>query len=462
MGRQPLSVTQSVLDDEASAARGRSFWFLVLESARPSAGSARWALSELDELRLGRGPERAATPQSDRAARQLRVSAPDPRMSTTHARLARLGGHWILQDSGSKNGTRVNGAEVERHTLAPGDVVETGGTFWAYLEDPIANPSEDYDSGSLPAPAPGLGSLIPSLARQFERLLAVARSDVSLLVQGATGTGKELVARAVHETSARSGRFVAVNCGALPHTLVEAELFGHRRGAFSGATEDRPGWVRSADHGTLLLDEVGDLPLASQAALLRVLQEREVVPVGGTQPIRVDVRIIAATHRNLEQMVEEGRFRADLLARLRGFALEIPPLAARRAELGHLIAALCRRLAPDRAARLELSQAAARTLVEHEWPLNVRELEQALAAALALVTPPAHRIELEHLPESIRARPPARPKPPAELSAEDLALKERVAALLAEHDGNLSAVARALGKDRKQVRRWIARFRLRT
>jgi sigma-54 dependent transcriptional regulator, acetoin dehydrogenase operon transcriptional activator AcoR len=446
--------TESVLEESGGPGRGLPYWFLLLESARPSSGSARWSLSEIDDLRVGRGTARAAERRMTGGVRELLLSAADTTMSSAHVRVSRLGGRWVLQEAGSKNGTRVNGIPVERRVLASGDVVETGGVFWAYFEDPVA--AGDADGADTRA---GLASLIPSLARDLERLDAVACSSVPVLVRGATGTGKELVARAVHDASGRSGRFVAVNCGALPETLVESELFGHRRGAFSRATEDRPGWVKSADRGTLLLDEVGDLPLASQAALLRVLQEREVVAVGTTRPVRVDVRVIAATHRDLEAMAAEGeaRFRSDLLARLRGFTIELPPLAARRAELGALFAALLRRHAPDR--NIELTPAAARALVLHSFPLNVRELEQALAAALALAR--AGRIELEHLPPGLHPGAVSRANPAAaELSEADRELKQTIADLLAEHAGNLSAVARVLGKDRKQVRRWIQRFGL--
>ena len=153
-----------------------------------------------------------------------------------------------------------------------------------------------------------------------------ARSQVPVLVSGETGTGKELIASAIHQLSGRPGPFVAVNCGAIAPNLVESELFGYRKGAFSGALEDRPGLVRSSEHGTLLLDEIGDLPLAAQAALLRVLQESEVLPVGGTRPVKVDLRVVAATHRDLGALAAQDRFRRDLLARLDGARIMLPAL----------------------------------------------------------------------------------------------------------------------------------------
>ncbi|GMV19782.1 MAG: hypothetical protein AMXMBFR56_80060 [Polyangiaceae bacterium] len=449
MGREPLkpSVTESLLEGANASKRGTPWLFLVLESARPSAGSARFTLDGLDEVRMGRGVTRAAKRADTAGVRSLELSVSDSRMSSSHASLSRLGGTWVLRDSKSKNGTRVNGALIERHSLASGDCFETGGTFWCYLED--AAPAGDESE-----------SLIPSLAYELSRLVSVARSDVPVLAQGPSGSGKELVARRIHAESSRGGRFVAVNCGALPANLIESELFGHKKGAFSGATEDRAGFIKSADRGTLLLDEIGDLPLAAQAALLRVLQEREVVPVGSTQPQRVDVRVVAATHRDLDAMVADGRFRADLLARLRGFSFELPALCARRAEIGTLIQALLERLAPARASSMELSVDAARALVRYGWPLNVRELELVLAAALALSA--GNHIGLEHLPEDVRAAASlVTLRAPAPISDQDADLKRRLEALLQEHGGSVSAVARAMGKERKQIRRWIARFGLR-
>src|SRR5262249_27731601 len=174
------------------------------------------------------------------------------------------------------------------------------------------------------------------------------RTPLSVLLFGETGTGKEVLAGAIHRTSARTGAFVAANCGALPAALVESQLFGHVRGAFTGAVRDGPGFVRAADRGTLFLDEIGDLAPPAQAALLRVLEEYEVVPVGTTRAVHVDVRVIAATHRPLDQMAERGEFRQDLYARLAGFVQRIPPLRERREDLGLLVGGVLGRNPPRR------------------------------------------------------------------------------------------------------------------
>jgi transcriptional regulator with GAF, ATPase, and Fis domain len=281
------------------------------------------------------------------------------------------------------------------------------------------------------------------------------------MLQGETGTGKELAARALHTWSGRGGPFVAVNCGALPEQLAESELFGVRRGAFTGAVEDRPGLVRSSSGGTLLLDEVGELPSLLQVKLLRVLQENEVQPVGAAQPVRVDLRVVTATHRDLAALVEEGGFRRDLFARLTGLEVEIPPLRDRRVDLGLLIPALLRRAGAP--AAVHFSREAGRALFHWSWPHNVRELEKALALAVALAGD--GRIELSHLPEVVRTAPEPRPDPMAghavrPLSEADVTRRTELIEQLRAHHGNVSAVAREMGVARMQIQRWCRRFHL--
>lgn len=443
------TISSSGDDDEGGLPR-RPHLFLVLEGRRPLAPPLRLSLAAVDEVVFGRGAERRV----ERDGRRAVVRVDDAWMSSTHARLTRVLRRWVLEDVGSKNGSTVNGEPVTRASLDDGDLIELGQTFFLLRGSlPVAPADPELcDASALRAEAPGLLTLIPELCREHQRLAAIARAGVPVLLTGETGAGKEVIARAIHAISGRPGDFVAVNCGALPATLVEGELFGHRKGAFSGATEDRPGLVRAADRGTLLLDEIGDLPPSAQAALLRVLQEREVLPVGGTRPIAVDLRVVAATHRPLEKMVEEGRFRADLHARLCGYRMTLWPLRARREDLGLLVGSLLSRVGAPSA---RLSARAARALLRYPYPGNVRELERALEAAVALSG--GGVIQVEHLPEAIRRALEA----PADAdAAEEQARKEQLAALLREHGGNVTAVAKAMGKARMQIQRWLKRYGL--
>jgi transcriptional regulator with GAF, ATPase, and Fis domain len=259
----------------------------------------------------------------------------------------------------------------------------------------------------------GTGELIgdsPALRKLAEQVQLVGPTDASVLVTGESGTGKELVARAIHACSARRARaLIKVNCGALPESLFESEFFGHVRGAFTGAHKDKLGRFELADGGTLLLDEVGELPLAQQAKLLRVLQEREFERVGDTRTRKVDVRIVAATNRDLKHEVEAGRFRQDLFYRLSVFPIEVPPLRARRQD----VPALAAHFARQSARRLNrpaprISAAMLARLCAHDWPGNVRELQNAVERALILARGGALSFDLG----PAREAPPAQPAPP--------------------------------------------------
>jgi transcriptional regulator with GAF, ATPase, and Fis domain len=304
-----------------------------------------------------------------------------------------------------------------------------------------------------------LGTLLPALGERYAQLARVAPTRIPVLLTGETGTGKEVVASALHRLSGRTGSFVAVNCGALARNLVESELFGYKKGAFSGALEDRPGLVRSADGGTLFLDEFAELPPEARTTLLRVLQESEVLPVGGTRALPVDLRLVVATHRNLDAMVAAGEFRADLLARVGGYRLPLPALRDRREDLGSLIGDLLRRNAPRRTG-VSLTPDAARALLSYDWPLNVRELDKALNTALALSG--EGPIELAHLPEAVQRgpAPAAVAAPVAPLSPKEQAQKEQLVEALRANKGNVTATANALGEHRTQVHRWVKRFGL--
>jgi len=438
-----------------------TYLVVAVECDRPTAGGARYSLEGIDCVTIGRGEERKASRRQERDASILDLVVPGPAMSTVHARLVRTGAAWEVEDAGSTNGTFVNGARILRAPVDGRDVIAAGRTLFLLAPSRMTalGAPEDVDSRGATEVAGHL-TLDPELATQLEALSRLARSAIPILVRGDTGTGKELLARGVHEGSSRVGPFIAVNCGAIPAGLVESHLFGHVKGAFSGAVRDEPGLFRAADGGTLFLDEIGDLPPASQAALLRALQEREVVPVGATTPVPVDLRVVAATHQPLEGMVERGVFRRDLLARLAGFTLELPPLRARRMDLGVVVASLLRRLAGERADAVRLSPGAAGALLRYDWPLNTRELEQCLARALVLSD--HAQIDRTHLPSSVTtpSEPPpdAGAAPAAKLSERDARLRRELLAQLANHSGNLSAVASAMGKARMQVHRWCKRL----
>jgi len=252
----------------------------------------------------------------------------------------------------------------------------------------------------------------PAMKRVFRIVERVALTDTSILVRGETGAGKELVAAALHDLSPRkAGPFRAINCAAVPAALLESELFGHVRGAFTGAVRDNPGHFRQADKGTLFLDEVAELPLELQAKLLRVLESRAVLPVGGREPIPIDVRIVAATHRALRREVEAGRFRADLMYRLRVIPIFLPPLRSRGEDVVLLAERFIDEMSP-RAARkiLRIAPSAKDALLRYDWPGNVRELRNALEYAFAIGEGPV-LVEADLPPELIDPTQAGEPPP---------------------------------------------------
>jgi DNA-binding NtrC family response regulator len=418
----------------------RDEWMLAvaLDCQRLDVRPTRHPLAGITCVEIGRGEQREVRCDGS----LLRIDLDDRAASQVHLRIERSDDGWIAGDPGSKNGTRVNGALFHHGALHSGDVIECGGTFFVLRRDtgPVVDHAPDHDAEIATR------TLSPSLERELAPLTKIARSRVPVLVRGETGTGKEVIAAAVHEWSQRTGQLITVNCAAIPPTLLESELFGSRRGAFSGA-EDRPGLIRNADHGTLFLDEVAELPLTSQAALLRFLQEGEVTALGAGKPIVVNVRVVAATNRTVEDLVGNGSFRRDLYARLRGYEVRLPPLRNRIEDLGLLVAALVARHAPGGPPR-RLSRAAARALFLHRWPFNVRELEQALHTAIAIGGAPEIKLA------DLRLDAPSAGAPLAE---EVSTIRDQLIALLDQHEGNVSAVARALATSRSQIHRLLAR-----
>jgi two-component system, NtrC family, response regulator AtoC len=291
-------------------------------------------------------------------------------------------------------------------------------------------------------------------------LLRAAVADSPVLLLGESGTGKEILARLLHRKSPRSGEaFVAVNCSAIPDTLLESQLFGHRRGSFTDAREDRRGLFQEAEGGTVFLDEIGDMPPSLQAKILRVLQEKEIHPLGAPAPIPVNARVVAATHRDLEACVREGRFRQDLYYRLNVIAVRIPPLRERVEDIlplaVHFLEKHGRRLGRSSCA---LSPEAADRLRSYAWPGNVRELENALERALVLGRDDV--IWLQDLPESLRTPPPAGSPPGAARPMAEVE-REHILRTLGSVRWNKTAAARLLGMDRKTLYRKLEAYGIR-
>jgi PAS domain S-box-containing protein len=306
-----------------------------------------------------------------------------------------------------------------------------------------------------------LGDIIsksPAMQKIFGLLPDVARSDSTILIEGQSGTGKELIARALHSLSRRAqGPFVAVNCGALPDTLLESELFGHTAGAFTDARKDRLGRFALAEGGTLFLDEIGDISPALQVRLLRVLEERSFMPLGSSKSVKANVRIIAATNQNLARLVDEGAFRLDLYYRINVVKLSLPRLAERKEDIPLLVEHFIDRFNRLQGRKIQgMSHATLAIFMRHEWPGNIRELENAIEHAFILC--PAGLIQPQHLPEHLR--PEHHPGPPLSgLTLEEME-KRAVWEALERNGWRTMATARELGIDKNTLRRKIKRFGL--
>jgi DNA-binding NtrC family response regulator len=300
--------------------------------------------------------------------------------SSRHARIERKNGGFVLRDLHSRNGTFVNGARVTEVFLTPNDRIRIGETVYVFSEA----------ISDLPA----LTSKNPAWNEQLKRLPAFAATDFAVLISGPSGTGKDVLARAIHQQSNRkSGEFVGINCSALSEHLIESELFGHVKGSFTGATHDRKGAFETARGGTLFLDEIGDLPLSLQPKLLRAIENNEIRPVGSDRAIQTDVRIIAATHKNLPGQVAAARFREDLYYRLNVCQIRTPALKDRMEDFDGLIYQFAKQL------RVRFSFHAIERLKEHNWTGNIRELKNVVARAAAYM--PGKHIQPEDIPALI-------------------------------------------------------------
>lgn len=409
------------------------------------------------------------------------VRIDDPSVSRQHAVL-RVNQSIEIEDLGGANGTFVRHAEQRgsgnetlhvdvrqlvgrKASLAVGDCLLFGTAFAVLRHSAeIEVPSLGSASTQSPGSPPGVVLRDPAMQRLYAEAARVARSSINVLILGETGVGKEVLARAIHAHSARSkGPFMAINCAALAESLLESELFGSEKGAFTGALA-RPGLFEAAEGGTVFLDEIGELPLATQAKLLRVLEERSVTRLGSTHGRPIDVRFVAATNRDIESDSRQGRLRPDLYFRINGVSLLIPPLRDRPLDIEALatsfLAAACRDL--DRFFPLTLSSATLDLLRLHSWPGNVRELRNAVERAAVMSTestilpenlPPAVLAAI-HAPAEQPTSPPPKvaPGPPANLPAEIRALENaRILEALQHCNGNQTEAARQLGIPRRTL-----------
>ena len=391
----------------------------------------------------------------------------DARVSRQHATFVVADGAVQLENR-SSHGTWVNGARVDAGSpLADGDVVRLGDSFLVLRFMP--DNGRDVASSTLLGRSPAIMQL-----RSLIDIVGPTLASVVLL--GETGAGKEVAARALHERSRRTGAFVAVNCAAIPENLAESQLFGHRAGAFTGAHKDHAGLFREAHNGTLFLDEVGELPLLLQPKLLRVLDEKNVYAVGSTSGVPIDVRMVAATNREIARDVKSGAFRGDLFARLTDITISLPPLRARREDVLLLLQSA---LAGVHDGSMALSPDLVASLLNHDWAFNVRELKK-IAMELEVKAQGRRLLDVDLLegrilgPRAADLDAPAAQLPASAAAGDAARVVAHVAAgrgsgddvpaptraelvdLVARHHGRVSDVARATGRSRTQVYRWLA------
>ncbi len=365
----------------------------------------------------------------------------DDTVSARHCALNVVGGEVAIVDLGSRNGTYVGGARVREARGQAGTVVTVGRSTLVVV--PVHGGGAESPPGE---PLPGVAGASIPMRRLADQVRRLARHALPVLIAGESGSGKELVARALHAEGPRKARpFVAINVTAVPRELVESELFGHERGAFTGAHARREGAFADAEGGTLFLDEIGDLPFEAQPKILRALDGYEVRRVGGAgSGRRADVRVVAATHARLEQRVARGEFRRDLYHRLECFVLHVPPLRERRGDLAAIARDLLRQLAADVGPRTLTAGALAR-LIAHNWPGNVRELRNVLCRAADGSAHPS-RIDAEDVDRALR-------RDRYELAK--CMTPQRAREIFRDSGGNLSAAARAAGLPRTSFRKLL-------
>ena len=387
------------------------------------------------------------------------VALDHERVSRRHARIV-VGKAWTVEDLGSRNGTQVRGASVavgQAAEICTGEAI-TVGPFTVVILPRAVSAARTVLGGSH------VSVDDPTLTEPGPLVISVARSAVNIVVTGETGSGKEVLTRALHRLSGRTGPLLAVNCAALAPALLESELFGHERGAFTGAVTAKVGLLEAAAGGTVLFDEIGEMPLELQAKLLRAIETREVLRVGAVRPSAIDVRFVAATHRDLAAASTTGEFRRDLFYRLAGITLSVPPLRERRPQ----IAVLAARFAHEVTGRADsLGPAALARLAAHDWPGNVRELRNVIERAVLLAA--GGEIGAQHIlldTSTTRFAPAPAPAPaPAsdpvgDLSVEQVAERERIVAALERCAGNQTHAARELAMSRANLVNKLALYRI--
>jgi len=408
------------------------------------------------------------------------VQLTDSKVSGLHCEIRLDDRGYRLRDLDSTNGTYVSSLRINDVYIAAGAQIALGSTRLKF--DPLGESIEielaDTDR---------FGSMIGRSVKMrelFARLEKLARTDTTVLVTGETGAGKELVAEALHDHSPRAknnGPFVVLDCGSIPPNLIESELFGHERGAFTGATNSYAGAFERAHQGTVFLDEIGELPLAMQPKLLRVLERKEVRRVGGTKTIEVDVRIVAATNRDLGVEVNRGRFREDLYYRLAVARVHVPPLRERKDDLPLLIEHILTTTPGGETA--SIAQETIDLMMKHDWPGNVRELRNVIERAVLLAEAPDSEDSLRRAPAPVAKNEPSITVTPSQTATStdaqmtvpvDVSIpfknakqnvisefeRRYISRLLAQHDGNISAAARAAGIDRMSIHKMLHRLGL--
>jgi two-component system, NtrC family, response regulator GlrR len=361
----------------------------------------------------------------------------------------------LAADAGSRNGSWLDGQRLGAapRPLRDGAVLRAGDVLLVYERGAAAADAPSVSREALPGASLAARALRAAVAR-------AAPDRAPVLLVGETGVGKERAAEELHRLSGRRGELVRTNCAALSAQLVEAQLFGHARGAFTGAAEAQAGFLRAAHEGTLLLDEVGELPLELQPKLLRALEERQVTPLGSSRPVPIDVRVVSATHRDLAAAVEAGAFRRDLYARLSLWEVPVSPLRARRADLLGWVATFHRLFLQGlggAAAPLELTADAAELLLIHDWPTNLRGVERMVRHLAQRADGGA--VAAEDVAAGLGRAPPSLPGPAA-APRPQVPTREEFTAEFERLAGSVHALARRYGRDRRQIYRWIAAFGL--